>query len=99
MLLDRTVDTDEALVERTLRGEVSAFEELVERHRAIVFRTAARIVGRGGRRHAGRVPACVPSAGPVSRHRGLSDVAASDHPERGVEHAGAGPPAPDGTRT
>jgi RNA polymerase sigma-70 factor, ECF subfamily len=46
MLLDRSVDTDEALVERTLRGEVSAFEELVARHRAIVFRTAARIVGR-----------------------------------------------------
>jgi RNA polymerase sigma-70 factor, ECF subfamily len=46
MLLDRSVDTDEALVERTLRGEVSAFEELVERHRTIVFRTAARIVGR-----------------------------------------------------
>src|SRR5947209_19950392 len=46
MLLDRSVDTDEALVERTLRGEVWAFEELVARHGAIVFRTAARIVGR-----------------------------------------------------
>jgi RNA polymerase sigma-70 factor, ECF subfamily len=46
MLLDRTVDSDQDLIERTLRGEISAFEELVERHRDVVFRTAARIVGR-----------------------------------------------------
>ncbi len=39
------MDTDEALIERTLRGEVAAFEDLVDRHRHIVFRTAARIVG------------------------------------------------------
>jgi RNA polymerase sigma-70 factor, ECF subfamily len=45
MLLDRTTDSDEGLVERTLQGELSAFEELARRHRDIVFRTAARIVG------------------------------------------------------
>jgi RNA polymerase sigma-70 factor, ECF subfamily len=45
MLLDGSVDRDEGLIERTLRGELSAFERLVERHRGIVFRTAARIVG------------------------------------------------------
>jgi RNA polymerase sigma-70 factor, ECF subfamily len=45
MLLDPTTDNDEGLVERTLQGELSAFEELVERHRDVVFRTAARIVG------------------------------------------------------
>jgi RNA polymerase sigma-70 factor (ECF subfamily) len=45
MLQDRTIDSDERLIERTLRGELSAFEQLVERHRGIVFRTAARIVG------------------------------------------------------
>jgi RNA polymerase sigma-70 factor (ECF subfamily) len=33
------------LIERALQGDVSAFEELVERHRGIVFRVAARIVG------------------------------------------------------
>jgi len=45
MLLDRTTDSDEGLVERTLHGELSAFEELARRHRDVVFRTAARIVG------------------------------------------------------
>jgi len=45
MLLDRTTGTDEELIERTLAGEISAFEDLVERHRDVVFRTAARIVG------------------------------------------------------
>lgn len=38
-------ESDETLVERTLRGELSAFEHLVERHRGIVFRVAMRIVG------------------------------------------------------
>ncbi len=37
--------SDEALVERTRAGDLSAFEELVERHRPVVFRVAARIVG------------------------------------------------------
>ncbi len=46
MLLDRTVDSDERLIERTLQGELAAFEVLVHRHRNVVFRTAARIVGR-----------------------------------------------------
>jgi RNA polymerase sigma-70 factor, ECF subfamily len=45
MLLDRTMDTDAGLIERTRRGELTAFEELVERHRDVVFRSAARIVG------------------------------------------------------
>jgi RNA polymerase sigma-70 factor, ECF subfamily len=39
------MERDENLIERTLQGELSAFEQLVERHRAIVFRVAARIVG------------------------------------------------------
>src|SRR5437764_4346689 len=30
MLLDRTTGTDEELIERTLAGEISAFEDLVE---------------------------------------------------------------------
>lgn len=37
--------SDEALVERTRAGDLSAFEALVERHRPVVFRVAARIVG------------------------------------------------------
>jgi RNA polymerase sigma-70 factor, ECF subfamily len=45
MLVDRTVESDERLIKRTLDGDLPAFEELVERHRGIVFRTAARIVG------------------------------------------------------
>ena len=39
------METDESLIERTLQGDLAAFERLVERHRAIVFRVAARIVG------------------------------------------------------
>ncbi len=40
------MDSDETLIARTLDGQLSAFEELVERHRDVVFRVAARIVGR-----------------------------------------------------
>jgi RNA polymerase sigma-70 factor, ECF subfamily len=36
---------DIELVRRTTRGELSAFEQLVERHRPVVVRVAARIVG------------------------------------------------------
>jgi len=36
--------SDEELVVQTLRGELSAFEEIVKRHRATVFAVAARIV-------------------------------------------------------
>ena len=39
------MQTDEILIERTLNGELGAFEELVGRHRGVVFRVAARIVG------------------------------------------------------
>jgi len=39
------MESDESLIDRTLQGELSAFEQLVERHRVIVFRVAARIVG------------------------------------------------------
>ncbi len=47
MLLERQpMDPDATLIERTLEGDLTAFEALVERHRAIVFRVAARIVGR-----------------------------------------------------
>ncbi len=38
-------DPDDQLIERTLRGDVRAFEGLVERHRDVVFRVAARVVG------------------------------------------------------
>ena len=39
-------DSDDAeLVSRTTRGELTAFEELVDRHRPVVFRVAAGIVG------------------------------------------------------
>ncbi len=37
--------SDEALVRRTLAGDIGAFETLVERHRRVVYRVAARIVG------------------------------------------------------
>ena len=36
---------DAELVRRTTRGELSAFEQLVDRHRPVVVRVAARIVG------------------------------------------------------
>ena len=46
MLLEPShMESDETLIDRTLRGELTAFEQLVERHRGIVFRVAARIVG------------------------------------------------------
>jgi RNA polymerase sigma-70 factor (ECF subfamily) len=38
---------DAELVLRTTRGELEAFEQLVDRHRAVVVRVAARIVGSG----------------------------------------------------
>lgn len=40
------MDADPQLVERTLAGDLRAFEELVERHGDVVFRVAARVVGR-----------------------------------------------------
>jgi RNA polymerase sigma-70 factor, ECF subfamily len=36
---------DATLVRRTTRGDLTAFEELVDRHRPVVVRVAARIVG------------------------------------------------------
>ena len=36
---------DTELIDRTLRGELAAFEPLVERHSAVVHRVAARVVG------------------------------------------------------
>jgi RNA polymerase sigma-70 factor (ECF subfamily) len=45
MFVQRTMESDERLIKRTLDGDLSAFEQLVERHRGVVFRTAARIVG------------------------------------------------------
>jgi RNA polymerase sigma-70 factor (ECF subfamily) len=38
-------DPDQPLVQAALRGDLHAFERLVERHRDIVFRVAARLVG------------------------------------------------------
>jgi len=40
------MDPDRPLVDRTLAGDPHAFAELVERHRDVVFRVAARVVGR-----------------------------------------------------
>ncbi len=39
------VDPDAEVVQRAQRGELAAFEQLVERHRDVVFRVAARVVG------------------------------------------------------
>ncbi len=39
------MDPDQTLIARTLHGELNAFEQLVQRHRDVVFRVAARIVG------------------------------------------------------
>ena len=38
-------DDDAALVKRARHGDMRAFEDLVDRHRAVVFRVAARVVG------------------------------------------------------
>ena len=40
------MDPDRPLVDRALGGDRHAFESLVERHRDVVFRVAARVVGR-----------------------------------------------------
>lgn len=39
------LDADTPLIERTLEGDLRAFEQLVARHQDIVYRVAARIVG------------------------------------------------------
>lgn len=39
------MDDDDKLVQQTLEGDLHAFGALVERHRAVVMRVAARIVG------------------------------------------------------
>ena len=39
------IDIDQRLVQRTLAGDLTAFEVLVQRHQDIVFRMASRIVG------------------------------------------------------
>jgi RNA polymerase sigma-70 factor (ECF subfamily) len=44
--LPTDADADAVLVRRTMRGDLGAFEALVERHREVVFRVAARIAGR-----------------------------------------------------
>jgi RNA polymerase sigma-70 factor (ECF subfamily) len=41
----QVIDPDGELVERTRRGDLGAFGELVERHGDVVFRVAARVVG------------------------------------------------------
>ncbi|MDQ3644465.1 MAG: sigma-70 family RNA polymerase sigma factor [Actinomycetota bacterium] len=41
-----SVDPDRELVEQARAGDTAAFETLVERHRDVVFRVAARVVGR-----------------------------------------------------
>ena len=38
-------DEDNLLVRRARNGDIRAFEQLVDRHRAVVFRVAARVVG------------------------------------------------------
>jgi RNA polymerase sigma-70 factor, ECF subfamily len=43
---DEALD-DAELVQRATRGDLSAFERLVDRHRPVVIRVAARIVGSG----------------------------------------------------
>ena len=41
----RRIESDEMLVRRALTGDLSAFEEIVVRHRDVAYRVAARIVG------------------------------------------------------
>jgi RNA polymerase sigma-70 factor (ECF subfamily) len=43
-----TSDPDQPLVQATLHGDLRAFDTLVERHRDVVFRVTARIVGSDG---------------------------------------------------
>jgi RNA polymerase sigma-70 factor (ECF subfamily) len=43
--LASVTDEDATLVKRARNGDRRAFEELVDRHRAVVFRVAARVVG------------------------------------------------------
>ena len=38
-------EEDKLLVSRARNGDISAFEQLVDRHRTVVFRVAARVVG------------------------------------------------------
>lgn len=45
-MVNATPDHDTALVERTLGGDLDAFETLIERYRLDVYRVAASIVGR-----------------------------------------------------
>ncbi len=40
------MEPDEELVERTLSGDVTAFETLVRRHQGLVHRVVARVIGR-----------------------------------------------------
>jgi RNA polymerase sigma-70 factor (ECF subfamily) len=42
---DSAMDPDRKLVDRTVAGDLAAFETLVERHRDVVYRVAARTVG------------------------------------------------------
>jgi RNA polymerase sigma-70 factor, ECF subfamily len=41
------MDPDRELVDRARTGDIAAFEDLVERHRDVVYRVAARTVGHG----------------------------------------------------
>ncbi len=41
-----SMESDASLIDRTLNGDLDSFEDLVERYRDVVFRVAARIVGR-----------------------------------------------------
>jgi len=43
---EEAIDPDGEHVRETLAGDMAAFEELVDRHRAVVYRVAARVVGR-----------------------------------------------------
>jgi len=43
--LASVTEDDAALVKRARHGDMRAFEDLVDRHRAVVFRVAARVVG------------------------------------------------------
>jgi RNA polymerase sigma-70 factor, ECF subfamily len=43
--VDILMPSDNTLIQRTLEGDLEGFSELVERHREVVFRVAARVVG------------------------------------------------------
>jgi RNA polymerase sigma-70 factor (ECF subfamily) len=75
------MDCDRKLVDRTVAGDVTAFETLVERHRDVVYRVAARTVGPAEAEDVSQdvFLRAFHRLGRVSRRRTVSRVATSNH--------------------